>query len=102
MHIYAILVYFSVSDVEILEGGPSTLQKTHQPDVMEIVRDLRARIEVKKEVMEKEKHEHARRHAQLQSVVEAKIQEAADSVQEVCHLVAGTPTATGSLAGLAW
>ena len=26
----------------------------HQPDAMEIVRDLRARIEVKKEVMEEE------------------------------------------------
>jgi hypothetical protein len=45
---------------------------------MEIVRDLQARIEVKKEVMEEEQHEHARRHAQLQSVVEAKIQEAAE------------------------
>ncbi len=63
-------------EVEILEG-PSTLQKTrgHQP---EAVRDLQARIEVKKEAMEEEQHELARRHAQLQSVVEAKAQEAAD------------------------
>jgi hypothetical protein len=45
---------------------------------MEMVRDLQARIEVKKEAMEEEQHEHARRHAQLQSVVEAKIQEAAE------------------------
>jgi hypothetical protein len=45
---------------------------------MEIVRDLQARIEVKKEVMEEEQQEHARRHAQLQSVGEAKIQEAAE------------------------
>ena len=69
-------------EVEILEG-PSTLQKTrgHQPDAMEMVRDLQARIEVKKEAMEEEQHEHARRHAQLQSVVsvvEAKMQEAAE------------------------
>jgi hypothetical protein len=73
-------------EVEILEGetagsgDPSTLQKArgHQPDAMEMVRNLQARIEVKKEVMEEEHHEHARRHAQLQSVVEAKIQEAAE------------------------
>ena len=66
-------------EVEILEG-PSTLNKTrgHQPDAMEIVRGLQARIEVKKEVMEEEQHEHARRHAQLQSVVEAKMKEAAE------------------------
>jgi hypothetical protein len=66
-------------EVEILED-PSTLQKSrgHQPDAMEIVRGLQARIEVKKEVMEEEQHEHARRRAQLQSVVEAKIQEAAE------------------------
>jgi hypothetical protein len=42
------------------------------------VRDLQARIEVKKQAMEEEQHEHARRHAQLQSVVEAKIQDAAE------------------------
>jgi hypothetical protein len=67
-------------EVESLEGVPLTLQKTrgHQPDAMEIVRDLHARIEVKKEVMEEEQQEHARRHAQLQSVVKAKIQEAAE------------------------
>jgi hypothetical protein len=66
-------------EVEILEG-PWTLQKTrgHQPDAMEMVRDLQARIVVKKKAMEEEHHEHARRHAQLQSVVEAKIQEAAE------------------------
>ena len=60
-------------EVEILNGGPSTLQKTrggHQPDAMDSVRDLNARIEVKGEAMEEEQHEHARRHAQLQSVVE--------------------------------
>jgi hypothetical protein len=45
---------------------------------MVVVRDLQARIEVKKEVMEEEQHEHAWRHAQLQSVVEAKIQEAVE------------------------
>jgi hypothetical protein len=63
-------------EVEILEG-PSTLKKTrgHQPDAMEIVRDLQARIKVKKEAMEEELHEHERRHAQFQSVVEGKIQE---------------------------
>jgi hypothetical protein len=55
-------------EVDILEGAPSTLQKArgHQPDVMcsmmEIVRDLQARIEVKKEVMKEEQHEHALRH----------------------------------------
>ncbi len=43
-----------------------------------MVRDLRARIEVKQEVMEEEQHEHAQRHAQLQSVVEAKMKEASD------------------------
>ncbi len=61
--------------MEILDGVPSNLQKTrgHQPDAMEIVRDLQSRIEVKKEVMEEEQQEHAWRHAQLQSVVEAKI-----------------------------
>ena len=66
-------------EAEIREG-PWTLQKTrgHQPDAMEMVRDLQARIVVKKEAMEEEQHEHARRHAQLQSVVEAKIQEAAE------------------------
>jgi hypothetical protein len=66
-------------EVEILEG-PSTLHNTrgHQPDAMEIVRGLLARIEVKKEVMEEDQHEHARRHAQLQSVVEAKMKEAAE------------------------
>ena len=53
-------------------------KRGHQPDAMEMVRDLQARIEVKKEVMEEEQHEHARRHAQLQSVVQAKIQEAAE------------------------
>ena len=59
-------------EVESLEGVASSLQKArgHQPDAMEIVRDLQARIEVKKEAMEEEQHEHARRHAQLQSVVE--------------------------------
>ena len=52
--------------MEILEDH-STLQKArgHRPDAMKIVRDLRARIEVKKEVIEEEQHEHARRHAQL-------------------------------------
>ncbi len=45
---------------------------------MEIVRDLQALIEVKKEVMEEEQHEHARRHAQLQSVVEANMKDAAE------------------------
>jgi hypothetical protein len=66
--------------VESLDGVLSTLQKTrgHQPDAMEIVRDLQARIEVKKEVMQEEQQDHARRHAQRQSVVEAKIQEAAE------------------------
>ena len=65
--------------MEILEGV-STLRKArgHQRDAMQMVRDLQARIEVKKEVMEEEQHEHARRHAQLQSVVEAKIREAAE------------------------
>jgi hypothetical protein len=65
--------------VEILEG-PSTLEKTrgNQPGAMEIVRDLQACIEVKEEVMEEEQHEHVRRHAQIQCVVEAKIQEAAE------------------------
>ena len=43
-----------------------------------IVRELHARIEVKKEIMEEEQFEHARRHAQLQSVVEAKVKEAAE------------------------
>ena len=61
-------------EVEILEDH-STLQKArgHQPYAMKIMRDLRARIEVKKEVMKEEQHEHAHPHAQLQSVVEAKI-----------------------------
>jgi hypothetical protein len=45
---------------------------------MERVKDLQARIDVKKEVMEEEQHEHARRHAQLQSVVEAKMEEATE------------------------
>jgi hypothetical protein len=45
---------------------------------MQIVRDLQARIEVKKEVMEEEQNEHARRRAQLQSVVEAKMKEATE------------------------
>jgi hypothetical protein len=64
-------------EVEILEG-PSTLLKTRvdQQDAMHMVRDLQARIQVKKEVMEEEQYEHAQRHAQLQSVVEAKIIEA--------------------------
>ena len=44
---------------------------------MQIVRDFQARIEIKKEVMEEEQHENARLHAQLQSVVQAKIKEAA-------------------------
>ena len=41
-------------EVEILEGPSTYLHKTrgHQPDAMEIMRDLQARIEVKKEVME--------------------------------------------------
>jgi hypothetical protein len=42
------------------------------------VRGLQARIEVKKEVMEEEQQGHTRRHAKLQSVVEAKIQESAE------------------------
>jgi Ran GTPase-activating protein (RanGAP) involved in mRNA processing and transport len=46
------------------------------PALLHTVRDLQARIEVKKEAMEEEQHEHARRHAQLQSVVEAKMKEA--------------------------
>ena len=79
-HVNVYLNYVRQQEVEILEGGPSTLHKTrgHQPDAMEIVRGLQARIEVKKEVMEEEQHEHARRHAQLQSVVEAKMKEAAE------------------------
>ena len=44
---------------------------------MEIVRDIQSRIEVKKEGMDEELQVHAQRHGQLQSVVEAKIQEAA-------------------------
>ena len=65
------------SEVEIIER-PSTARKTlgHQRNAMHIVRELRARIEVKKEVMEEEENEHARRHAQLKSVVEAKMKEA--------------------------
>ncbi len=45
----------SGQEVEILED-PSTLQKTRgqQPDAMEIVKDLLARIEVKKKVTEEE------------------------------------------------
>ena len=45
----------SGQEVEILED-PSTLQKTRgqQPDTMEIVKDLLARIEVKKKVTEEE------------------------------------------------
>jgi len=68
-------------EVEILDSErPSTLHKArgHQPDAMEIVRGLQARIEVKKEVMEEEQHEHAWRHAQLKFVVEAKMKEAAE------------------------
>jgi hypothetical protein len=42
---------------------------------MQMVRELQARIEVKKEVMEEEKHEHVRRSAH--SVVDAKMKEAA-------------------------
>ena len=42
-----------------------------------MVRDFQARIEIKKEIMDEEKHENARSHAQLQSVVQAKIKEAA-------------------------
>jgi small ubiquitin-related modifier len=64
-------------DVEILEGL-STSQKAqgHHRDAMQMVRNLQARIEVKKEVMEEEQREHVRRHAQLQSVVEAQMKEA--------------------------
>jgi hypothetical protein len=51
------------------------LSLVYQPDAMEIVSDLQARMEVKKE---EEQHEHVRRHSQLHSVVEAKIQEAAE------------------------
>jgi hypothetical protein len=53
-------------ELEILVEGLSTLQKVqrHQPDAMQMVRDLQARIEVKKEIMEEEKNEHARRHAE--------------------------------------
>ena len=110
----------SQQEVEILEE-PSTIQKPrdHQLDVMEIVRDLQSRIEVKKEVMEEEQHKHARCHAQLQSVVEAKIQEGAglrgrlndNALTFECTLcfeklgagsVLGTPTATGLLVGLVW
>ena len=108
--------------MKILED-PWTLQKTRgrQPDAMEIVRNLQARIEVKMEVMEEEQHEHARRHAQLQSVLETKMKEATElrgrlddialafnarsvvkrSAKEVCRS-AGTPTATGLLVGLVW
>ncbi len=65
--------------MEILGFEDSTSQKRgHQSDAMETVRNLRARIEVKKEVEEQQQHEHARRHAQVQSVVEAKIQEASE------------------------
>ena len=64
-------------DVEILEGL-STSQKAqgHHRDAMQMVRNLQARIEVKKEFMEEEQREHARRHAQLQCVVEAQMKEA--------------------------
>jgi hypothetical protein len=57
---------FVDEDVQVLEG-PSTSQKArgHQEDAMHIVRGIQARIEVKKEVMEQEEQEHARRHAQL-------------------------------------
>jgi hypothetical protein len=57
----------------------STLQtaRWHQRDATQMVRDLQARIEVNEEAMEVEKDEHARRHAQLLTVVEAKITEAA-------------------------
>jgi hypothetical protein len=51
------------------------LSRVYQPDAMEIVSDLQARMEVKKE---EEQHEHVRRHSQLHPVVEAKIQEAAE------------------------
>jgi hypothetical protein len=57
--------------VEILEGrsgDSSTAQKARgqKQDAMQMVRDLQARIEVKKEVMEEEQQrvQHARRHAQ--------------------------------------
>jgi hypothetical protein len=65
--------------VEILEGL-STLHQTRelQRDAMHMVRHLQARIEVKKEVMDEQKNEHVRRHAELQSVVEAKISEATE------------------------
>jgi predicted nuclease with TOPRIM domain len=75
--------------VEMIEGSPSTLQKTcgHQLHAMESVRDLQARIEVKKEAMEEEQHELARRHAQLQSVVEAKMEEATELRGRLNHIV---------------
>jgi hypothetical protein len=59
----------------LMELERAHLSRVYQPDAMEIVRDLQARMEVKKE---EEQHEHARRHSQLHSVVEAKIQEAAE------------------------
>ena len=55
--------------VEILEGpsgDSSTVQKARGQKQNAVVRDLRSRIEVKKEVMEEE----PRRHAQIQSVVD--------------------------------
>ncbi len=50
----------------------------HHPNSIHIVRDLQARIEVKKEIMGEEEYEHARRIAQLQSAVKAKIKEASE------------------------
>ena len=109
--------------MEILEGL-STLHQTRelQRDAMHMVRHLQARIEVKKEVMDEQKNEHVRRHAELQSVVEAKISEATElrgrlndiglalnavgalksSAQEVSRSVADTPTATGLRVRLVW
>jgi hypothetical protein len=55
--------------VEILEGPSgyfSTVQKARRQKQNAVVRVLRSRIEVKKEVMEEE----SRRHAQIQSVVD--------------------------------
>jgi hypothetical protein len=74
--------------VEIPEGprgDPPTVQKArgHKQDAMQMVRDLQARIEVQREVMEEEQHEHARRHAQLQSVVAAKNKEAAELINKI-------------------